>query len=203
MIDTYLSIAKPTSGKIKREGSRFLSFIYPVSSERDIKRIIDELRREYHAATHHCYAYRILGEDKAIVRTQDDREPAGSAGAPILQQLERARLYDVLAVVIRYFGGKKLGIGGLIRAYGDAANEAISRGKITKKQRQRRVEIEFPPELNSAVMGLLHRHPVQIEGMEYGEVASIRVRLPCSALSTFERQLREATSAKANLQEVE
>lgn len=130
--DTYLSISSKSEGLFRDNGSRFLAFAYPVESEDEVKGIVEELKKEYHDARHHCYAYRIgLGGLKW--RANDDGEPSGSAGRPILGQIDSAGLSDILVVVVRYFGGIKLGIPGLIRAYRTSTAEAIANaGKQTK-----------------------------------------------------------------------
>ena len=116
MTDLYKTIKHPSEGLYKEKGSKFLAFAYPVSSEEDIGRIITDLRKQYHDARHHCYAWR-LGPEKDRFRVNDDGEPSGSAGKPIFGQIRSMDLSDVLVVVVRYFGGTLLGVGGLIRAY--------------------------------------------------------------------------------------
>ena len=123
--DTYLSIAGSSDGLFKDQGSRFIAKAYPVESEVEVKAIVDALKKEYHDARHHCYAYRI-GLDGSVFRANDDGEPSGSAGRQILGQIDSAGLSDVLVVVIRYFGGIKLGIPGLLRAYKSSTAEALS-----------------------------------------------------------------------------
>ena len=114
--DTYRSIAGKSEGLFKDNGSRFIALAYPVETEEEIKEIVMGLKKEYHDARHHCYAYRLgLKGDK--FRANDDGEPSGSAGRPILGQIDSLGLSDILVVVVRYFGGIKLGIPGLIRAY--------------------------------------------------------------------------------------
>ena len=123
--DTYSSISSKGEGLFKDNGSRFIAFAFPVESEDEVKEIVSSLKKEYHDARHHCYAYR-LGLDGSVWRANDDGEPSGSAGRPILGQIDSAGLSDVLVVVVRYFGGIKLGIPGLIRAYRTSTAEAIS-----------------------------------------------------------------------------
>ena len=115
MKDTYRSIESPSEGLFKDNGSRFIALAYPVESEQEVKEHVSALKKEYHDARHHCYAYR-LGHRGETFRCSDDGEPSGSAGRPILGQIDAASLSDVLVVVVRYFGGIKLGIPGLIRA---------------------------------------------------------------------------------------
>ena len=130
--DSYYSIPFTTRGLYKNKGSRFLSWAYPVETEESVKAILNDLRKEYHDARHHCYAYR-LGWQGEQYRANDDGEPSSSAGRPILGQIDSRGLSDVLVVVVRYFGGIKLGIPGLIKAYKTAAAEALDEaGKVEK-----------------------------------------------------------------------
>ncbi|PLX14682.1 MAG: YigZ family protein, partial [Marinilabiliales bacterium] len=131
-VDQYLTISKPSEGLFKDRGSKFLAFAYPVSSEEEIKAFQEQLRSDYHDARHHCYAY-MLGPKKENYRANDDGEPSSTAGKPILGQIRSFDLTNILIVVIRYFGGTKLGVGGLINAYKTAAEEALKNAKIIRK----------------------------------------------------------------------
>ena len=199
MSDSYNTIAAPVHAKLTRKKSRFIALLYPVSSPETIKEILEQLRREYHDATHRCFAYRLISGE---VRADDAGEPAGSAGPPILRALEGADLYDILAVVVRHFGGVKLGIGGLIRAYGDATQEAIARAKIVTRVQQVRVEVTFPPELSSPVMGLIHRVGATVEKIEYNSTGRAVLLVSRSALSGFTDRLQEATGNRARIREI-
>lgn len=130
--DCYKSISQLSTGIFKDNGSKFLSFAYPVSKEEDIKPIIQQLKKEYFDARHHCYAYRI-GHTGSIWRFNDDGEPSSTAGRPIYGQILSAELSDILIIVIRYFGGIKLGVPGLIRAYKTAAADAVTNAQIIEK----------------------------------------------------------------------
>jgi uncharacterized YigZ family protein len=130
--DCYKSISAYSTGIYKDNGSKFLSFAYPVSTEEEIKPIIQQLKKEYFDARHHCYAYRI-GHTGNIWRFNDDGEPSSTAGRPIYGQLLSAELSDILVVVVRYFGGIKLGVPGLIRAYKTATSDAIANALIIEK----------------------------------------------------------------------
>ena len=132
MSDIYKSISSLSEGLYKELGSRFIAKAYPVEGEEEVKAIVDSLRKEYHDARHHCYAYRI-GPAGSIWRANDDGEPSGSAGRPILGQIDSAGLSDVLVVVIRYFGGIKLGVPGLIRAYKTATADALCQASVIEK----------------------------------------------------------------------
>ncbi len=199
MSDSYNTIAAPVHAKLTRKKSRFIALLYPVSSPEAVKETLERLRREYHDATHRCFAYRLISGE---VRADDAGEPAGSAGLPILRALEGADLYDILAVVVRHFGGVKLGIGGLIRAYGDATQEAIARAKIVTRVQQVRVEVTFPPELSSPVMGLIHRVGATVEKIEYNSTGRAVLLVSRSALSGFTDRLQEATGNRARIREI-
>lgn len=136
--DSYKTIARPAEAGMRERSSKFLSYAYPVRSETEIKEHLDALRKRYYDATHHCYAWR-LGPAGEASRANDDGEPSGTAGKPILGQLLSAELTDILVVVVRYFGGTKLGVSGLINAYRDAAREVIEAAEIITKT----VDIEF------------------------------------------------------------
>jgi len=142
-----------------------------------------------------------LGETGSIVRTNDAGEPAGSAGGPILQQVEAANLHNVLVVVARYFGGKKLGLGGVIRAYASATKEVLGEARVVEKRCEVKGEISFPPELGSAVMALIHRFSAEVEQVKYGELGHISVSVLPSQLPAFVGALRETSGAKAEWRE--
>lgn len=132
MSDFFLTIVSKSEGFYKEKGSKFISLAFPVTNEEEIKIIQAELRKEYYDARHYCYAY-MLGANKEHYRANDDGEPAHSAGDPILGQIRAKNLTNTLVVVIRYFGGTKLGVGGLISAYKIATEEALNNASIIKK----------------------------------------------------------------------
>jgi len=141
-MDTFLTIASESEGLYKDKGSKFLSFAYPVSSEDEVKEKIDFLRKKYFDARHHCYAYR-LGANGERYRANDDGEPANSAGKPILGQLTAHGVTNVLVVVVRYFGGILLGVGGLVQAYKQAAADALSNAKIVTEMVTEKYRLTF------------------------------------------------------------
>jgi uncharacterized YigZ family protein len=127
--DTYKTIRSVSKGIYREKGSRFLSFAIPVSSQNEIKPILETYRKEYHDARHHCYSY-MIGYDKNIWRSNDDGEPSGTAGKPIMGQINSNDLTNILIIVVRYFGGTLLGVSGLITAYKSSAAEAIANAEI-------------------------------------------------------------------------
>ena len=172
-----------------------------VSSIEQVDSLLEETRRTYHDASHRCYAYRLITDAATIEYSSDAGEPAGSAGLPILQQMQKAALHNILVIVVRYFGGTKLGIGGLIHAYGDATVEALAMAKIVIKKQEIRLSVSFPPEISSRVMGLIHRHPARVEDVKYEQDARVLVALPPSGVERFTRELTEATGARAHWEE--
>ncbi len=138
MDDSYLTIANPSEGLFKDKGSKFLAYAYPVETEDEIKDYLQILRKEHHSARHHCYAWR-LGADKTNFRANDDGEPSSTAGKPILGQIQKYDLTNILIIVVRYFGGTLLGVSGLINAYREAAVAALEQAEIVEKL----VEIQF------------------------------------------------------------
>jgi len=196
--DAFRTVAEPASARIARNRSRFLSFLLPASSREEIEVELDRLRKTYHDATHVCSAFRLREGPPPLDGADDAGEPTGSAGPPILRRLEEADLEDVLGVVVRYFGGAKLGVGGLIRAYSDAIQEALATATIVVRQVEVRIRIAFPPEVTSGVMSSIHRHGAKIRHIEYDPAGSALVVLPPSRCEGFLDALREATGARAS-----
>lgn len=141
--DTYLTIKAFSQGLYKEKGSRFIALAYPVSTQEAIKNILDSIRKEHHSARHHCFAW-MLGQARETFRISDDGEPSGSAGRPIMGQINSCELTNILIVVVRYFGGKLLGVSGLINAYRSAAESAINNSEIVALIIQDYFELVFP-----------------------------------------------------------
>lgn len=158
---SYKTIKTISEGFYKEKGSKFLSFAYPVKNEADVKQIISDLKKRYFDARHHVYAFRI-GPDKKFYRYSDDGEPSNSSGPPVLGQIQSFDLTDILIVVVRYFGGTKLGIPGLFNAYRSAANAAIENAEIVTVTRKRSVEIRFQYSLLGAVMRFVKDEAIEI-----------------------------------------
>ncbi len=203
MIDSYRTLAEPTKGRITRKKSRFLAFLYPVGSPDEVEAKIAEVRRAHHDAAHHCTAYRLVASPEPIAASDDAGEPSGSAGPPILHRLEEADLLNALAVVVRYFGGTKLGVGGLIRAYGDATEAALEGARIVVRRVTVGVLIRFPADVNSGVMTAIHRCGAEVQGVRFDESAEVRVRLAPSGVSAFRAAIREATGDRATTEVLE
>lgn len=163
---TYRTIAKESEGLYKEKGSRFIALAYPVRTEEEVKQHVADVKKKYYDARHHCYAY-ILGANKDAYRMNDDGEPSGTAGRPIHGQLLSKDLTDTLIIVIRYFGGIKLGVSGLINAYKTAAKDALDNNTIVEKFVEEDYQLHFPPLSMNKVMQLLKRETVKITDQQY------------------------------------
>ncbi len=176
MTDLYRTIEKSSEGTYKEKGSKFLAFAYPVRTEEEVQYHLQDLRKQYHDARHHCYAWR-LGPEMTLYRVQDDGEPSGSAGKPIFGQIQSRELSDVLVVVVRYFGGTLLGVGGLIRAYRAAASEALDRNTVTERRVYDRLQLEFSYERMNPVMKLIKDFGLEFEDQVFDLACSLRLKV--------------------------
>ena len=188
--DCYQTIAAPASGVYKEKGSKFLALAYPVSTEEEIKERLKEVKKEYFDARHHCFAYR-LGAEGVIWRANDDGEPSSSAGKPILGQLLSFNLTDVLIIVVRYFGGIKLGVSGLIKAYRNAAADALQQSRIISKYAQDSANLSFSYLQMNAVMKLLKEYPACFTAQQYGQECRISFSIRRSLFPTLSQKLSQ------------
>lgn len=188
--DQYKSIAAPAEGLFKDNGSRFIALAWPVESEAEVKEIVAALRKKYYDARHHCYAYRI-GCKGDVWRASDDGEPSGSAGRPILGQIDSLGLSDVLVVVVRYFGGIKLGIPGLIRAYKTSTADALSNAAVVEKVAGRTLRLSFSYAGMNAVMKVIKDMELPQRDQDFGESCSLTVRVRLSALEIFREKMAD------------
>jgi uncharacterized YigZ family protein len=162
MTDTFKTISLKTDAIFKVKGSKFLAFAIPVNDEEQIKSEIQEFRKKYHDARHVCFAW-ITGPERLNFRVNDDGEPSGTAGKPILGQINSRELTDVLVVVVRYFGGILLGTGGLIQAYREAASEALNQAEIIICHVEKSITIRFDYQLQNHVIKVLRDHHANIK----------------------------------------
>ena len=160
-MDTYFTIAVPSEGEYKEKGSKFIAFTYFVSDESSIKEKLEQLKKEHFKATHHCYAYR-LGIDGKNYRANDDGEPSGTAGRPILGQIDSFGLTNVLIIVVRYYGGTKLGTSGLINAYREAAKNALEKSQKIEKIIESIVEVSISYNQLNEMMQFLKQYEIEI-----------------------------------------
>lgn len=152
--DTYKTITAEARGLYKDRGSRFIAIAVPVTSQEEIRMKLEALRKEYHDARHHCYAW-VLAPDRLTWRVNDDGEPSGTAGRPILGQINSRELTNILVVVIRYFGGTLLGVSGLINAYRSAASDALANVSIAERQVMDSWLVTFPYIMMNDVMKVI------------------------------------------------
>jgi len=165
--DTYFSIACETQSTLREKASKFLAFASPVTNEEEVKSYLERLKKEHFNANHHCYAYR-LGHPKAgVYRINDDGEPSGTAGRPIYGQLLSRNLSDLIVVVIRYFGGTKLGVPGLIHAYKSATSDSLDQNRIITKVITTQICVTFPVLQMNDVMKILKQEEADILSQEY------------------------------------
>ena len=165
--DTYKTISAKSEGLFKDKGSRFIGLVFPVKSETEVKEILAEIKKKYYDATHHCFAYYMGHIGSPSIRMNDDGEPSGTAGKPIYGQILSFGLKNVLVVVIRYFGGTKLGVSGLINAYKETAKIAISNAKIEERKIKDVYTVAFAYPLMNAVMQVLKNDAINIKNTSY------------------------------------
>ena len=159
--DSYFTIKGPSEGFFKDRGSKFYAYAYPNHSENDLKIIIDSLKKKHYSAVHHCYAYR-HGHDYSVYKANDDGEPKNAAGKPILAQIDAKNLSQVVVIVVRYFGGTKLGVGGMMNAYKQASLDALNNAVLVEKTINDQFLISFGyPEMN-LVMRYIKKLEVKI-----------------------------------------
>ncbi len=190
--DTYKTISSPSEGIFKEKGSRFIAFAYPVSDQEEIKPIIDTLRKEHHEARHHCFAY-MLGQERLNWRANDDGEPSGTAGRPILGQINSYGLTNILIVVTRYFGGTLLGVSGLINAYKSAAESAIQNAEIIDCTLQEFYEITYPYISMNDVMKILKDETIGQTDQSFNLECRIKVNFRASSREKILTRLSRIT----------
>ena len=174
--DSYLTIATPAEAIYKERSSKFLAYAYPISSEAEAKELLDILRKEYYDATHHCYAYR-LGPTGETFRANDDGEPSGTAGKPILGQLLSSNITECLIVVVRYFGGTKLGVSGLIQAYKESAAAVLAEAEIIERTVDRRLQVAFSYLAMNDIMRIVKEESPRIEAQEFDNLCTMTLAI--------------------------
>jgi uncharacterized YigZ family protein len=178
--DTYKTIKSPAEGLYKEKGSRFVAIAIPVSDQEAIKPIIDKIRKEHHEARHHCYAY-MIGHERTIWRVNDDGEPSGTGGKPILGQINSHGLTNLIIVVSRYFGGTLLGVSGLINAYRSAAASALQNTYQVERTLQEYYEISYPYISMNDVMKILKDESIDQSRQSFALECRILINFRVSA----------------------
>jgi uncharacterized YigZ family protein len=182
--DTYYTIRNPIESVFRDRGSKFLGYAYPFTSESDLKSIINGLKKEHPKANHHCFAYR-LGTDRNVFRVNDDGEPTGTAGRPILNQLYSKEITNALIVVVRYFGGTLLGVPGLINAYGSAAKLCIEQAEIVQKHIKDVYEVLCNYEEYDAVLRIVKQCEAELIQQELHETCKLHIGIRKNQLNAF------------------
>ena len=188
--DSYKSIAAPSDGLFKDNGSRFIARAYPVETEEEVKEIVASLKKEYYDARHHVYAYR-LGYKGDKFRANDDGEPSGSSGRPVLGQIDSCGLSDILVVVIRYFGGIKLGIPGLIRAYKTSTADALANAEIIEKIASKRYRVYFGYMSMNGVMKVMKDLNLEQKNQKFDMECSLETNVRLSLEGTFLERMED------------
>ena len=187
--DTYRTIENEAKGLFKDRGSRFIAIAIPVTTQEEIKSRLEELRKEYHDARHHCYAW-VLSPDRQAWRVNDDGEPSGTAGKPIISQINSRELTNILVVVIRYFGGTLLGVSGLINAYRSAASDALDNATVTERHLIERWLVTFPYAAMNDVMKVLKDESCSQSAHNYtGEEVTVEVSFRSSRSEHVQERL--------------
>jgi uncharacterized YigZ family protein len=189
MSDTYRTIEEPARAEQTVEGSRFLAEAMPVSDRRAATERIETIREREHKATHHCTAYR-LGQEGEDFRYDDDGEPSGTAGPPLLRQIDARDLTNTLVVVTRYFGGTELGTGGLARAYGDAAAAALDRASVVEHVVRTPVRVRFDYDDTAPAEQVLRQFDTEVQESTYTDVTTLTVGVRRSEVDAFVDALR-------------
>lgn len=195
--DTYLTLEGPCEGLFKAKGSKHFGYGFPVHSEVQVKSHLEAIRKSHHAARHVAYAW-MIGFTGDHFRSSDDGEPSNSAGPPILGVIRSHELTDVMFAVVRYFGGVKLGVGGLIEAYREGAANALARGHIVERIRTQRVLVEFAYENMGVVMGLLKRAGLSPACTDFNLTCSLEVDVRLNDLEAFKAAVAQTRVAKAS-----
>lgn len=175
-MDTYLTLAKTSEGLYKEKGSKFLAFAIPVSDVEEVKEILKDKRKEYHDARHVCFAY-VMGEKGEETRANDDGEPSGTAGKPMLGTLVSKGVTNVLLVVVRYFGGTKLGTSGLINAYREACLDALEQNEVVEKIVESRCDIQFEYPFLNDVMRVVKEENATIISQNFDNDCTMRISI--------------------------
>ncbi|MCB0792182.1 MAG: YigZ family protein [Flavobacteriales bacterium] len=194
--DRFLTLAGTSEAQVREKASRFIGFAFPVGTEEGMKDRLMGIAKAHHAARHHCYAYVIDGRERA----NDAGEPSGTAGRPILRQLQANGLNNAAIIVVRYFGGTLLGRGGLVRAYGDAAREAIGANTIIEAVRRVPVRIDMPYDRLEPMRQAVITAEGTIERTEYGAHCSMQAAVPSSRVDAFIQEHAAGTVRIVRLQ---
>ncbi len=200
IIDSYKTIKERAEGLYKEKGSKFLSYAYPIDTEEEAKEIIDALKKEYFDARHHCFAWQI-GIDGMNYRVNDDGEPSGTAGKPIHGQILSNELTNILIVVVRYFGGTKLGTSGLIQAYREASADAIANSTIIEKTIDVNIKINFDYLDMNDVMRIIKEEEPNIHNQQFDMSCEMLLSIRESKVETLKNRFLKVESLSLEIDE--
>lgn len=203
-IFSFYTVQGVSEGIYKEKGSKFLSFAYPVQNDVDVKSKLEALQKKYFDASHHCYAW-MIGPEKKHFRAFDDGEPSHSAGTPILGQIKAKNLTNVLVVVVRYFGGTKLGVGGLAQAYKAAAEIALDNAAVIEVELADSFTLDFDYSESAEVMRMVKEFDLTIQNQTYGERAQLLVSVKLKGKEKFLEKINllKALGLKLNAKEID
>lgn len=203
MVYSYRTIKSFSEGIYKEKGSKFLGFAFPIQSEEDVKERIVELKKKYFDARHHCFAY-VLGADKKRFRAFDDGEPNHSAGDPIMGQIRSKDLTNTLVIVVRYFGGTKLGVGGLMNAYKTAAEDSLNHAVIIEKEVLQQYAIRYPYVGTPEVLKLVKEFSLEIQNQSFELECEMKAKLSLRVKTAFEEKIRllQALGSRISIEEI-
>ncbi len=194
----YRTITKECRKELRIEGSRFIASVYRVVRRTEAEQRVKKIRKEFHDATHNSFAYRV-GMDRLLFRSYDDGEPPGTAGTPILSMIDKHDVTNVLVVVTRYFGGRKLGRGGLARAYATVADSALKESEIAAVSVTREFQLVFPYEFVAGVMQLLSTVGARVLDAEYSEDVKLKISVPGQKTEDLRRRVIQITRGNIEL----
>ena len=197
--DAFHTLKAEASAETKVKGSRFIGYTAPVENRTDAEAFIQSISKKHHDAAHNCFAYRVGIGDNAVFRYSDAGEPSGTAGKPILDAIDGRNLTNAICVVTRYFGGTKLGTGGLARAYHDCASHTLDAGTIVVKYVTDTLHIRYPYDFTGVVMKLVSDHGCCVEETIYENEPETLVRIRVSKIKRFQQELIDATSGKVKI----
>ena len=194
MTETYKTICLPTENILfKEKASKFIGYAYPIIDEQEVKSILENLKKEHHKARHVCYAYR-LGNNGETYRANDDGEPNNTAGIPILGQLKSFELTNVVLLVVRYFGGTKLGVGGLIQAYKTSAKQTLESCEIVEQEITELLKIQFDYININKVMKIIHDYKIIIQKQNLDNNCEMIIAVKSSLSSKIDLELKNICS---------
>ena len=194
-MDTFLTIKAPSQATYTEKRSKFLAFAFPVSTIDEIKGKVAEFQKKYYDARHVCYAY-MIGSERTVFRANDNGEPSGTAGKPILGQINSNNLTDILIIVVRYFGGVKLGTGGLIVAYRAAAAEAIANAEIIEKKVELSVSFNFEYPYMNDVMRIVKEENPDVISQTFDNDCAMTLRMRKDNMPGLKARLEKVTSLR-------